>query len=212
MTYLTNKELATEVASKVGDHGCKALTINADSADVAAVTGAVDHTVATFGRLDILVNNAAVFPIAPVGDLGLDDIDRALATNVRAPLVAARAALAHLGTGGRIVTIGSNVIDRVLFPGFTLYALTKSALVGMTKGLARELGPRGITVNLVNPGPTDTDLSPADGPNADGIRSQTALGRYANPDEIAATVAFLAGADAAYVTGTELTVDGGFNI
>lgn len=212
LTYLANKERATEVADKIRQHGRTALAINADSADVAAVTGAVDQTVATMGRLDILVNNVGVFPVASVGDLSLADIDEALAANVRAPLVAARAALPHLGTGGRIITIGSNATDRVLFPGFTLYALSKTALVGMTKGLAREIGPRGITVNLVHPGPTNTDLNPSDGPTADGIRSHTALGRYAEPDEIAATVAFLAGHDGAYVTGAELTVDGGFNI
>lgn len=135
--------------------------------------------------LDILVNNAGVFLVGPAEDLGPAEFDRPMAVNVRAPFIASQAAARYMGDGGRI---GSNVAERTVFPGFSLYAMSKSALVGMTKGLARDLGPRGVTVNLVHLGPTDTDINPADGPDADTIRGLTALGRYASPDDIAATV------------------------
>ncbi|MGP4114427.1 SDR family NAD(P)-dependent oxidoreductase [Streptomyces sp. 4N509B] len=213
-TYERSEERATRLVEETKEAaGRRALAVRADSADEAAVTGAVEQAVAAFGRLDILVNNAGVFPTAPVEELTTPEIDRALAVNVRAPLVAARAAAPHLPSdgGGRIISIGSLVADRVLFPGYSLYAMTKSALVGMTRGLARELGPRGVSVTVVQPGPTDTDANPADGPYADTIRSFTALGRFGRPDEIAATVAHLAGAGGAFVTGTTITVDGGFN-
>ncbi|MEO5876035.1 MAG: SDR family oxidoreductase, partial [Streptosporangiaceae bacterium] len=162
--------------------------------------------------LDILVNNAAVFVVAPLDELGLADLDRTLAVNIRAPFVASQAAARHMTAGGRIISIGSNVAERTVFPGFTLYALSKTALVGMTKGLARDLGGRGITANLVHPGPTDTDANPADGPNAELIRGLTLLNRFAAPAEIAATVAHLAGPGGGYVTGATVSVDGGFNV
>jgi 3-oxoacyl-[acyl-carrier protein] reductase len=137
-------------------------------------------------------------------------VDGVVATTVRAPFLASRAAARHMGEGGRIITIGSNVAERTPFPGMTLYALSKAALVGMTKGLARDLGPRGITANLLSPGPTDTDAGGADGPHAGVIAGFTALGRYARPEEIAGIVVHLAGPDATYVTGAVVAVDGGF--
>lgn len=210
LTYERDKDSAAAVVARIEAAGRRALAVQADSADVGAVTDAVDVAVTTFGGLDVLVNNAAVFPVGPLEDLGPEEFDRTVAVNVRAPFVAARAALRHLPDGGRIVNIGSNMVKHIPFPGFSLYALSKTALVGLTKGLARELGPRGITVNLVNPGPTDTDLNPADGPMAEVIRGYTALGRYATPDDIAATVAHLAGPDARYTTGAVIDVDGGF--
>ncbi|WP_199485377.1 SDR family NAD(P)-dependent oxidoreductase [Actinomadura craniellae] len=212
LTYERDAERARSVTDRIEALGRKALAIRADSADTDAVTGAVDEAVAAFGRLDILVNNAAVFHVAPIEDLGPAEVDRTLAVNVRAPYTAARAAARHMTGGGRIISVGSNIAERTAFPGFTLYALSKTALIGMTKGLARELGPRGITANLVSPGPTDTDMNPADGPNADMIRSFTALGRYAEPEEIAATVAHLAGAGGRYITGATIHVDGGFTV
>ncbi|MFB9388633.1 SDR family NAD(P)-dependent oxidoreductase [Streptomyces coeruleoprunus] len=210
VTYEKGAERAAEVVDAIKARGGRALAVQADCAVPEALTAAVDAAVATFGGLDILVNNAAVFLVGPLGDLGRADIDRTLAVNVRAPLLAAQAAVRHMGHGGRVITIGSNVADRAPFPGLSLYAMSKTALAGMTKALARELGPRGITVNLVHPGPTDTDANPADGPNAEAIAGLTALGRYAEPAEIAATIAHLAGPDAQYVTGASIHVDGGF--
>lgn len=212
LTYETNAERAAVVGKQIEATGRRALVLAADSADPAAVRAAVDRTVAELGRLDILVNNAAVFLVGPVDELGGEALDRTLAVNVRAPYLAAQAAARHLGEGGRIISIGSNVARRAPFPGLALYSMSKTALVGLTKGLGRELGPRGITVNLVNPGPTDTDANPADGPNAEAIAGLTALGRYAAPAEIAAVVAHLAGPDAGYVTGAVIDADGGFAI
>jgi NAD(P)-dependent dehydrogenase (short-subunit alcohol dehydrogenase family) len=164
------------------------------------------------GRLDILVNSAGVHVAQPLGEMTAANIDYSLALHVRATLLAAQAAAAHLPAGGRIITIGSAVADRVPAPGLTLYATNKAALSGLTKGLARDLGARGITVNLVQPGPTDTAMNPAAGPAAEPQRQTTALGRYADPDDIAATVAFLAGAQSHYITGATIPVDGGFTV
>jgi 3-oxoacyl-[acyl-carrier protein] reductase len=212
LTYERHTDRAEAVVDEIKGIGRRALAIQADSADPAAVTAAVDTTAATFGRLDILVNNAGVFLVGPLDDLGPAEFDRTLAVNVRAPFVASQAAARHMTDGGRIINIGSNMAERTVFPGFTLYALSKTALIGMTKGLARDLGPRGITANLIHPGPTDTDANPASGPNADTIRGFTALGRYAEPSDIAATVAHLAGDGGRYVTGATINVDGGFTI
>ncbi|MEV6238179.1 SDR family oxidoreductase [Lentzea sp. NPDC051838] len=186
--------------------------IQADSEDPQAVVAAVEEAAQEFGRLDILVNNAAVFQVGPLDDLGQEEFDRTMAINVRAPFLASRAAARHMHDGGRIISIGSNVAVYAPFPGFALYSASKTALVGMTKGLARELGPRGITANVVNPGPTDTDMNPADGPMADTIRGLTALGRYGQPGEIAEVVAALAGDAGAYVTGASINADGGFTV
>jgi 3-oxoacyl-[acyl-carrier protein] reductase len=210
LTYESNAERATEVAEQIKAGGRRALAVRADSADTEALTASVDRAAGTFGRLDILVNNAGVFLVGPLEDMGPAEADRTLAVNVRAPYLASRAAVRHMTDGGRIISIGSNMAGRAPFPGFALYAMSKTALVGMTKGLARELGPRGITVNLVHPGPTDTDANPADGPNAGTITGLTALGRYAKASEIAATVAHLAGPDGRYITGASIDVDGGF--
>ncbi|MFB7776010.1 3-oxoacyl-ACP reductase family protein [Streptomyces bauhiniae] len=210
LTYASRADLAGEVVEKVKAMGRRALAVRADSADAEAVSAAVEEAVATFGRLDILVNNAAVFLVGPLADMGPAEIDRTLAVNVRAPFVASQAAARHMGRGGRIISVGSNVADRAPFPGLALYSMSKTALAGMTKGLARELGPRGITVNLVHPGPTDTDTNPADGPNAEAITGLTAVGRYAEASEIAATIAHLASPDGAYITGASVHVDGGF--
>ncbi|MFH8789755.1 SDR family NAD(P)-dependent oxidoreductase [Streptomyces roseoverticillatus] len=213
LTYERSSGLAAAVADGIEAGGRRALAVRADSGDPDAVTGAVDRAAAAFGRLDILVNNVGLFPVGTVEDLGAEEFDRTVAVNVRAPYLAARAAVRHMTDGGRIISIGSNIAGRTVFPGLTLYSLTKTALTGMTKGLARDLGPRGITANLVHPGPTDTDANPADpatNPNADTIRGFTALGRYAEPDDIAAAVVYLAGDGGRYVTGASIEVDGGF--
>lgn len=212
LTYQRDADRAGSMVKEIEALGRRGLAVRADSADPDAVRAAVDRTVEELGRLDILVNNAAVFLVGPIEELGPDELDRTLAVNVRAPYVAARAAARHMTDGGRIINIGSNVARRAPFPGLALYSMSKTALVGLTKGLGRELGRRGITVNLVNPGPTDTDANPADGPNAAAISGLTALGRYAAPAEIAAMVAHLAGVGGGYVTGASIDVDGGFAI
>jgi 3-oxoacyl-[acyl-carrier protein] reductase len=209
-TFQRDQQRADETVEQIKAAGRRAFAVRADSADPAALTGAVDRVAGGLGRLDILVNNAGAFLLGPLEQLTMEQVDETIAVNVRAPFVAAQAAVPHLRAGGRIVNIGSNVAERAVFPGFSLYALSKSALIGFTKALGRELGPRAITVNLVNPGPTDTDLNPADGPNADTVNGFTALGHYAAPADVAATVAFLAGPDARYITGATVNVDGGF--
>lgn len=201
-----------DVVDRVKRLGRRVVAVQADSGDPEAVVGAVEETVSVLGRLDILVNNAGAFIIGPVEELGVAEFDRTFDVNVRAAFVAVKAALPHLGAGGRVIGIGSNVAERAVFPGFSLYSASKAALVGLTKGLARELGPRGITVNLVHPGATATDLNPADAPGADVVRGFTAVGRYAEPSEVAAAVAFLASDEARYVTGAQLHVDGGFTV
>ena len=188
------------------------IAFQADSADPDAVVAAVDSAAAEFGRLDVLVNNAGVFQVGPLEEIGREEFDHTMAVNVRAPYLAARAAARHMRDGGRIISIGSNVAVYAPFPGFALYSASKTALIGMTKGLARELGPRGITANIVNPGPTDTDMNPADGPMADTIRGLTALGRYGEAAEIAEVVVALAGDAGAYVTGASINADGGFTV
>ena len=212
LTYQHRDDRAAAVVKQIEGYGRRALAVQVDCADPEAVTAAVERAVAEFGRLDILVNNAAVFITGPVEELGPAEFDRTIAVNVRAPFVAARAAARHMGEGGRIITIGSNMVERTVFPGFSLYSMSKTALVGLTKGLSRDLGPRGITVNLVNPGPIDTDMNPADGPAAATISGFTALGRYGIPAEIATAVSYLAGDGARYVTGATINVDGGFTV
>jgi 3-oxoacyl-[acyl-carrier protein] reductase len=176
------------------------------------VRRSVDEAVGELGGLDILVNNVGTARLGPFVDLSLADIDAILNTNVRATVVASQAAIPHLGRGGTIITIGSNAADRAAFSGLAVYALSKSALLGFTRHLARELGAQGITVNLVQPGPTDTEMNPASGGElADLNRRLTALGRYAAPAEIAAVTAFLASPAASYLTGSIITVDGGYN-
>ena len=209
-TYVSSAQKAEALKAGIETNGGRALAVQADSADADAVVAAVEQTVAAFGRLDILVNNAGVLAIAPIQDFKLEDFDRTLAVNVRSVFVATQAAARHMTETGRIINIGSTKADRVPFAGGATYAMSKSALIGLTKGLARDLGPRGITVNNVQPGPVDTDMNPADGEMAEGMLSYMALQRYGRAEEIAAFVAYLAGPDAAYITGASLSIDGGF--
>ncbi|MGW6705973.1 SDR family oxidoreductase [Streptomyces sp. NPDC054956] len=209
ISYVNDAEAAAEVVGKIEALGRRGLAVRADSGDAGAAAGAVEETVRGLGRLDVLVNNAGVGVLGPLETLGLADVDRVLAVNVRGAFLTAQAAAGRMGSGGRIITIGSCMTQRVPGPGGTLYAMSKAALTGLTKSLARELGDRGITANLVHPGPVDTDMNPADGPYAAPQSAMTALGRFAAPAEVAAMVSFLAGPDAAYVTGAEFSVDGG---
>ncbi|WP_420036499.1 SDR family oxidoreductase [Streptomyces sp. cg28] len=209
LTYVQGKEAAEEVVRRIEALGRRGLALRADSADAGEAAEAVERTVERMGRVDVLVNNVGVGVLGPLESLGLTDVDRLLAVNVRGVFLATQAAARAMGEGGRIVTIGTCMTQRVPGPGGTLYAMSKSALTGLTKALARELGGRGITANIVHPGPTDTDMNPADGPYAAGQAELTALGRFGTADEVAGTVAYLAGPAATYVTGTELAVDGG---
>jgi len=212
ITYEKSTEAAAEVVSAIRGLGRNAIAIRADSADAAAVQMSVEKTVAQLGGLDILVNNAGILVLSEVKDIELDGIDALLHVNVRAPIVASKAAIAHLGKGGRIINIGSFFADRVPGgAGLSVYAMSKSALTAFSKGLARELGPRDITVNVVQPGSIDTDMNPVHGPFHDTLRSLTALGRYGTVADIANMVVFLAGPKAQYITGSTLTVDGGAN-
>jgi 3-oxoacyl-[acyl-carrier protein] reductase len=211
ITYERSADRAAEIVRAIEGKGRKALAIQADSADPAAVKRSVDEAAKALGGLDILVNNAGIARFGPFAELSLDDIDALLNVNVRSAVLATQAAIPYLGQGGRVVTIGSNASERAPFAGIAAYSMTKSALTGLTRHLARELGPQGITVNLVQPGPTDTDMNPADGELADMVRPLTSLGRYGSPAEIASAVAFLASPAAGYMTGSMLTVDGGWN-
>ncbi|MEU9963295.1 3-oxoacyl-ACP reductase family protein [Streptomyces malaysiensis] len=212
LTYHSQADRAADVVDRIKALGRRAWAVRADSADAPSARAAVEGAAAEFGRLDILVNNAGVGVLGPIAELSLDDVDRVLAVNVRAPFLMAQAAAAHLTDGGRIVNIGSCMAERVAFPGGTLYSTSKTALTGLTKALARELGPRGITANLIHPGPVDTEMNPADGASAALQSGFTALGRYGRPTEIAATVAHLAGDDGRYITGASIAVDGGFAV
>lgn len=209
ITYERSAERAAEVAAKIRATGVRGAAVQADSADPAAVKNSVQQAVEALGGLDILVNNAGIARYGLVADMDLADIDALLDVNVRSPILASQAAIPHLKAGGRIISIGSGLAERVPFGGSTVYSLTKSALLAFTRGLSRELGPQDITVNLVQPGPIDTDMNPASGDHADVLRGLTSLGRYGETKDIANAVAFLASPAAKFITGAILTVDGG---
>jgi 3-oxoacyl-[acyl-carrier protein] reductase len=210
LTYTSSPQKADEVVRSIEAAGGKALAIQADSANVEAVKQAVAETVSTLGRLDILVNNAGVATIAPIDQFSMDEFDRLVAVNVKGVFVATQEAVRHLGEGGRIIMIGSINSDSTPFAGLSVYALTKGAIASFTRGLARDLGPRGITVNNIQPGPIDTDMNPADGDFAEGLKKVIALGRYGQGHEVAGMVAYLASPEAAFITGASLKIDGGF--
>ncbi len=210
ITYNASPEKAEEVARAIEAAGGRALAIKADAADPGEVAAAVDHASAELGGLDILVNNAGIYLGGTLEEFGLDDFDRIVAVNIRAVFVASKAAATHMGEGGRIINIGSTNGDRYPLPGGAAYAMSKSALQGLTRGLARDLGPRGITVNNVQPGPVDTDMNPGQGEYAETLKKFLAVPRYGSSGEIAAMVGYLAGPESGFVTGASLTIDGGF--
>ena len=210
-TYAKDASAASAVVKAIELNGGKAIAIQADATDVEAVEAAIEKTFATFGRLDVLVNNAGTAIPKPFEDTTLEEMDRVIDINIRGVFAATKAALKRLSDGGRIIMIGSAVGERAIAPGLVPYAATKAAVRMFTQALSRELGSRGITVNNVQPGPIDTDLNPASGDWAVPQKAATALGRYGRPEEIAAMVAFIASPEASYITGANLTVDGGMN-
>jgi NAD(P)-dependent dehydrogenase (short-subunit alcohol dehydrogenase family) len=211
LTYVHGEEQARSVVAEIEAKGGRAVAIKADNRVAEAIDKAVDDAVAAFGRLDILVNSAGIWRAAPIESLSLADFDESMEVNLRAPFVASKAAARHMGEGGRIISIGSNLAERVTDPGLSAYSTSKAALIGLTKALARDLGPRGITANIVHPGSTDTDMNPADGPHAEHQRRKMATPRFGEAEEIAGMVAWLAGPEGRFVTGASLTIDGGAN-
>jgi 3-oxoacyl-[acyl-carrier protein] reductase len=211
ITYTKGAEAAASVANEIERAGGKALAIQADAADAKAVKAAVDKTVATLGRLDVLVNNAGTAIPKKFEESTLEELDRVIDINIRGVFIATQAALKQMNNGGRIITIGSCVGERMMTPGLVPYSATKGAVKMFTQGLSREVGDRGITVNNIQPGPIDTDLNPAAGDWAAPQKANTALNRYGTVNDVAALVAFVASPEASYITGANLTVDGGTN-
>jgi len=207
LTYANSAEKAAETARAAEAHGQPVITIKADSADPKAVVDAVAQTIARFGHLDILVVNAGILIHGTVDMYGLADFDRMVATNVRGVFVAIQASTPHLREGGRIITIGSNTAVRTAFPGASVYSMTKGAVASLVRGIAIDLAPRGITVNNVQPGPTETDMTAA---HAEMVKPLVPLGRLGKPEEIAGLVAYLARPEAGFITGSSQTIDGGY--
>jgi 3-oxoacyl-[acyl-carrier protein] reductase len=211
ISYERSSQRAAEVVQAIEGMGRRGLAIQADSAEPAAVRRLVDAATEQLGGLDILVNNAGIARFGMVADMEVADIDALLNVNLRAAVLLAKAAIPHLAPAGRVIFIGSSLADRMVATGVTVYAVTKAAQIALTRGLARELGSRDIAVNMVQPGATDTDMNPADGPRAEELRAMTPLGRFGMPADVAAAVAFLATPAARQITGTVVTVDGGLN-
>lgn len=209
ITYHGSPERAAQVVAQIEAAGGTAVAIQADAGDPQAVRAAVARTVEAFGAIDVLVNNAGIAVNAPIEDIAFADYERVLAVNVTGVFVATQEAVRHIKPGGRIIHIGSSMARYAAFPTASLYTLTKGAVAGFNRSLVRDLGPKGITVNTVAPGPTNTDMNPKDGPIAEIVGPAIAVGRYGEPHEIAAAVAFLASPDAAFITGAELIADGG---
>jgi 3-oxoacyl-[acyl-carrier protein] reductase len=210
-TYVSSPDKANDLAATINASGGKALAIKADSADAAAVQGAVEQTVAHFGQLDILVNSAGILGMGSVEDFSLEQFDRMLSVNVRAVFVAVQAAVKHMKQGGRIVTLGSVSGLRVGFPGSSTYSMTKAAVATMVRGFALDLATRGITVNNVQPGPIETDMNGPDQPHVPHVRAMMPVKRLGQPEEVAGMVAYLVSEEAAFVTGASFTIDGGFS-
>ena len=209
-TYSRAKEKAAALVVELESHGGKALAIQADSTDAEAVRGSVSQTIDALGGLDILVNNAGILLLGTIESFSLEDFDRMIAVNVRPVFVGAQAAGRHMKAGGRIIVIGSITADRSGFPGSSVYSMTKAAVAVLARGLAIDFAPRGITVNTIQPGPTETDMNPGNGPHSDVVKSSSRLKRLGKAEEVASMVAFVASPEASFVTGAALSVDGGY--
>lgn len=210
ITYHASPDKAAQVVAGIEAAGGRAIALQADAGDPAAVRAAVAGVAERFGRIDILVNNAGISVLGAPTDIAFDDFERILAVNVTGVFVATQEALRHMGAGGRIVHIGSSMVQYAAFPTASAYTLTKGAVTGFTRGLVRDLGPKGITVNTIHPGPTDSDMNPAEGAVADFVKPGIAVGRYGKGSDIASAVAYLVSDEASFVSGAELLVDGGF--
>ncbi|MGA5462091.1 3-oxoacyl-ACP reductase family protein [Mycobacterium sp. NPDC050041] len=209
--YERSADTAHAIVDEITTAGGRAVAVQMAADDPASISRAVDEAAEALGGLDILVNNAGIYRGGPIEEMTLDDVDATLNVNVRAVMLASQAVLRHLPAGGRIISTGSNLASRVPEAGASLYSASKAALIGWTQGLARDLGPRRITVNVVHPGSTDTDMNPADGPQAEAQRARMAIPQYGKPEDVAALVAFVAGPEAGSINGAGLTVDGGAN-
>ncbi|WGT36520.1 3-oxoacyl-ACP reductase family protein [Pseudomonas atacamensis] len=210
ITYNASPDRAEAVVQEIVAAGGQAVALAADASNPEAVRAAIAEVAQRFGKIDILVNNAGISLLGAPEDIAFEDFQRILAVNVTGVFVATQQALKHMGQGGRIIHIGSSMVQYAAFATASVYTLSKGALTGFSRGLVRDLGPRGITVNTVHPGPTDSDMNPADGPIADFLRPNIAMGRYGEGKDVASAVAYLASAEAGFVTGAELIVDGGF--
>jgi 3-oxoacyl-[acyl-carrier protein] reductase len=210
ITYNASPDRAEAVVQEIVAAGGQAVALAADAGNPEAVRAAIAEVAQRFGKIDILVNNAVISLLGAPEDIAFEDFQRILAVNVTGVFVATQQALKHMGQGGRIIHIGSSMVQFAAFATASVYTLSKGALTGFSRGLVRDLGPRGITVNTVHPGPTDSDMNPADGPIADFLRPNIAMGRYGEGKDVASAVAYLASAEAGFVTGAELIVDGGF--
>jgi len=210
ITYNASPDRAEAVVQEIVAAGGQAVALAADAGNPEAVRAAIAEVAQRFGKIDILVNNAGMSVLGAPEDIAFEDFQRILAVNVTGVFVATQQALKHMGQGGRIIHIGSSMVQYAAFATASVYTLSKGALTGFSRGLVRDLGPRGITVNTVHPGPTDSDMNPADGPVADFLRPNIAMGRYGEGKDVASAVAYLASAEAGFVTGAELIVDGGF--
>jgi NAD(P)-dependent dehydrogenase (short-subunit alcohol dehydrogenase family) len=211
ISYQNSADAAEKVVQQIERLGRRAVAFQADSADPAAITQLVEDTATTLGGIEILVNNAGIASSGRFEDLGLTDVDALLAVNIKAAILICQAVIPRLEAGGRIILIGSSLADRIVSPDVTIYAITKSAQIALARGLARELGTRDVTVNLVQPGATDTEMDPSTSAHADELRTMTPLGRYGKPKDVAAAVTFFASPAARQITGATLTVDGGLN-